>query len=173
MRRLTWIILTVALAAGGCSAPDETGQNAANEQVPVVETLPPDEGGADLPATAGNAADERSATGADATDGRIPPPIRGRWGLVQADCVTTHGDAKGLLEISADALLFYESRGKLITLREREPTRVVGDFAFSGEGMNWRKRILLEVQDDGQTLIRRDYGGDDVSGQFHYTRCGG
>lgn len=172
MKRLTWIILTGALVAGGCSAPEESGQNAANEQAPIVETLPPDDGGAGFPA-AGNTADERSATGADTADNRIPSSIRGRWGLVQADCVTTHGDAKGLLEISADALLFYESRGKLIVLREREPTRVVGDFSFSGEGMNWQRRILLEVQDDGQTLIRRDYGGDDVSGQFHYTRCGG
>lgn len=173
MRRLPRIILALAFAASGCSAPDDTGRNAGNEQAPVVETLPSDEGNADLPAAAGNPAAERSATGADAADGRIPPPIRGRWGLVEADCVSTHGDAKGLLEISADALLFYESRGKLITLREREPTRVVGDFAFSGEGMSWRRRILLEVQDDGQTLIRRDYGGDDVAGQFHYTRCGG
>ena len=171
MKRLTWIILAGSLAAGGCSSPDETGQNAANEQAPVIETLPPSEGGADLSTTTGNAAGESPV--AEAAANRIPAVIRGRWALVQADCVTTHGDAKGLLEISAEELTFYESRGKLTALREREPTRIVGDFAFSGEGLNWQRRILLEVQDNGQSLVRRDYGGDDVSGQFHYTRCNG
>lgn len=170
MRRLTWIVLASALTAGGCSSPDETPRNGANAQVPIIETVPPSEGDAQVPAAEENTADESSAP--DAAARQIPSPIRGRWGLVRADCVTTHGDAKGLLEITAEDLVFYESRGKLIGLREREPTRIVGDFAFSGEGMNWQRRILLEVQDGGQTLIRRDYGGDDVAGQFHYTRCG-
>lgn len=173
MKRLTLIVLAGALAASGCSSPDEAEQNAVNAPAPVVETLPPNEGDAGLPATAGNMANEGPAADADIAAIRIPAPIRGRWGLVQADCVSTHGDAKGLLEISANELVFYESRGKLTTLREREPTRIIGDFAFSGEGLNWQRRILLEVQDGGQALIRRDYGGDDVSGQFHYTRCDG
>lgn len=171
MKRLTWIILAGSLAIGGCSSPDETDRNAANVQAPIVETLPFEGNEADLPANAGTGTGESPA--ANAAANRIPAAIRGRWALVQADCVTTHGDAKGLLEISAEELTFYESRGKLTALREREPTRIVGDFAFSGEGLNWQRRILLEVQDNGQSLVRRDYGGDDVSGQFHYTRCDG
>lgn len=171
MKRLTWIIIAGSLAAGGCSSPDDTDRNAVNAQAPVVETLPPEGNEAELPANAGSDAGESSVT--EVATNRIPAPIRGRWALVQADCVTTHGDAKGLLEISAEGLTFYESRGKLTALHEREPTRIVGDFAFSGEGLSWQRRILLEVQDNGQSLVRRDYGGDDVSGQFHYTRCDG
>ncbi len=171
MKRLLWIVLASVLTAGGCSSPDDTAQNGANVQPPTVETVPPGEGDAGLGGPDENGADENSPP--DAAARHIPSPIRGRWGLVRADCLTTHGDAKGLLEITAEDLIFYESRGKLTGLPEREPTRIVGDFAFSGEGMNWQRRILLEVQDNGRTLIRRDYGGDDVSGQFHYTRCGG
>lgn len=171
MKRLTWIIIAGSLAATGCSSPDDTDRNAVNAQAPVVETLPPEGNAADLPANAGSSAGE--STAADVATNRIPAPIRGRWALVRGDCVTTHGDAKGLLEISSDELTFYESRGKLTALHEREQTRIVGDFAFSGEGLNWQRRIVLEVQDNGQSLIRRDYGGDDVAGQFHYTRCDG
>ena len=40
----------------------------------------------------------------DNSPGPIPAAIRGRWGLTPADCTSTRGDAKGLLEIGPDTL---------------------------------------------------------------------
>lgn len=103
----------------------------------------------------------------------IPSAIRGRWGMVAADCTSLHGDAKGLLEISATTLVFYESRGELTHLKEREPSRIVGSFAFSGEGMTWRRDMQIDVQDNGQTLIRREFGEDAAPTPIRYRRCAG
>lgn len=101
----------------------------------------------------------------------IPQEVQGRWGLVPADCTTTLGDDKGLLTIGPDALKFYESHAKLGTIAERSDTRIRATFAFSGEGMEWTQDVVLEAQDGGKTLIRRDYGPDAAPGPFKYTRC--
>ncbi len=103
----------------------------------------------------------------------IPAALHGRWGLVAADCTSTRGDAKGLLTIDATMLRFYESRGTLIRIAETEPSRIVADFAFSGEGQTWQRRMTLDVQDNGQTLIRRESGGDGaMPGPLRYRKCG-
>jgi hypothetical protein len=101
----------------------------------------------------------------------LPAALHGRWGMVPADCTSTRGDAKGLLTISADKLDFYESVGTLDTIMEAEPTRVRAAFDFEGEGMTWQREIVLDVQDDGATLIRRDYGEDAAPGPFRYAKC--
>ena len=111
------------------------------------------------------------------TDTGTPAPtelaavFQGRWGLVPEDCTSTRGDAKGLLTISASKLDFYESVGTLNTIMEAEPTRVRAAFDFEGEGMTWEREIVLDVQDDGATLIRRDYGDDAAPGPFRYAKC--
>ena len=101
----------------------------------------------------------------------IPTAIQGRWGLVPADCTSTRGDAKGLLTVSATTLTFYESRGTLTRIRERSDMRLRADFAFSGEGMTWTRDEVLDIQDGGKTLIRREYGEDALPGPFKYARC--
>jgi hypothetical protein len=101
----------------------------------------------------------------------IPVAIRGRWGLVPADCTSTRGDAKGLLTIAGDKLEFYESVGTLDTIMEAEPTRIRAAFDFEGEGMTWQREVVLDVQDSGATLIRRDYGEDAAPGPFRYAKC--
>ena len=40
-----------------------------------------------------------AANVSDTGDGPIPAALRGRWGMTPADCTSTRGDAKGLLEI--------------------------------------------------------------------------
>ena len=40
-------------------------------------------------------------------------PTKGRWGLVDNDCVPGRADAKGLMIVAADGLGFYESRGAI------------------------------------------------------------
>ncbi len=101
----------------------------------------------------------------------IPAALQGRWGLVPADCTSTRGDAKGLLTISATKLDFYESVGTLDTIMDAEPTRIRAAFDFEGEGMTWQREIVLDVQDDGATLIRREYGEDAAPGPFRYAKC--
>lgn len=101
----------------------------------------------------------------------IPQEVQGRWGLVPADCTTTRGDDKGLVTIGPDALKFYESHAKLGTIAERSDTRIRATFAFSGEGMEWTQDVVLDAQDGGKTLIRRDYGPEAMPGPLKYTRC--
>jgi hypothetical protein len=101
----------------------------------------------------------------------IPVALRGRWGLVPGDCTSTRGDAKGLLTITADKLEFYESVGMLDSVAEAAATRVRGSFDFEGEGMTWQRDVVLDVQDDGATLVRREYGDDAAPGPFRYAKC--
>ena len=101
----------------------------------------------------------------------IPAAIRGRWGLVPADCEPGRDDAKGLLTITADKLEFYESVGTLDSISEARPTRIRAAFDFEGEGMTWQREVVLDVQDGGATLIRREYGADAAPGPFRYAKC--
>lgn len=101
----------------------------------------------------------------------IPAAIRGRWGLVPADCTSTRGDAKGLLVIDAATLKFYESVGTLAEVDDASDTRIRAAFEFTGEGMTWERDETLEVQDDGATLIRREHGDDAAPDPFRYAKC--
>ena len=101
----------------------------------------------------------------------IPVSIQGRWGLVPADCTSTRGDAKGLLVVSATSLGLYESRGTLSMIADRSDSHLRASFAFTGEGMLWTRDELLDVQDGGKTLVRREYGEDAAPGPFKYARC--
>jgi len=153
----------------GCS-PDKSEEEAS----PDVGNVILEDGG--IPAETGDNGAAEPASAADETARKgnassIPQAVQGRWGLVPADCTSTHGDAKGLLEISPTQLLFYESRGTLVRFSEREATRIRGEFSFSGEGMNWRRDMVLDVQDDGTTLIRREYGEDAAPGPLRYKKC--
>lgn len=142
------------LALAGCSG-EKTDVPAEGEAAsPAIATPPP-------PAPA-----ETEAAGQ-----MIARAVQGRWGLVPADCTTTRGDEKGLLVIGPDSLKFYESHAKLLAITERSDTRTRATFAFTGEGMEWTLDVVLDVQDGGKTLIRRDYGPDAMPGPLKYTRC--
>lgn len=157
-------ILTLATISG-CSSKSDAPQPTASatETEEVFQETP-------APAEASLAADETEATPAGGLS-EIPETIRGRWGLVAADCTSTKGDAKGLLEISADQLKFYESVAKLGEIKEAGESRIRGTFDYSGEGQSWTNDVVLDVQDDGKTMIRRDYGKDAMPGPLKYTRC--
>jgi len=108
---------------------------------------------------------------ADLHEIQIPAAIRGRWGLVPADCTTTRGDAKGLLVIDAVTLKFYESVGTLDVVKEVRESRVLASFNFTGEGMNWTRDEELDLRNDGKELIRTEHGSDAMPEPLHYTRC--
>ncbi|EJL24797.1 hypothetical protein [Novosphingobium sp. AP12] len=161
-RTLPLLVATAALALGACSkGPDATATQALPTE--TEEVFQEDAGSAsEVP--------EASPTTAASLD-EIPEVVRGRWGLVAADCTSTKGDAKGLLEVSADQLKFYESVAKLGTIKEAGESRIRATFAYTGEGQSWSQDVVLDVQDDGKTLIRRDYGPDAMPGPLKYTRC--
>lgn len=164
-------LMLLAACSGGTeeksAAPEEKAASpGAPEAVPAapgdVTVYTPD------PAIAPPAAPE---PGIGAGDKAIPAAIQGRWGLVAADCTSTKGDAKGLLTIDAADLRFYESHGVLARVRERSDRRIVADYKFSGEGMEWDRLVLLGVEDGGKTLLRRDWGEDASAEPLRYTRC--
>lgn len=102
---------------------------------------------------------------------QIPAAIRGRWGLNAADCERGRADAKGLLTISADKLEFYESVGTLGKVAEADADSIRASFDFEGEGMTWQRDLLLEVENDGTALRRREYGPDAAPEPFRYAKC--
>lgn len=163
MTRTTLLLSSaVLLALGACSKRAPAPEPAASEAVPAAEN-------SSAPIEA-----EASSPAADATsvaDAAIPAAAQGRWGLVSADCTSTKGDAKGLLIVDGTTLKFYESRGTLGKVAERSDTRLRATFAFSGEGMTWNRDQLLDVQDGGRTLVRREYGEEAEPGPFKYARC--
>tara|TARA_R110000787_G_scaffold94875_2_gene197766 strand:+ start:188 stop:709 length:522 start_codon:yes stop_codon:yes gene_type:complete len=157
--------------ATGCSSQDEKDMNLADLDTTIVDNGTSPGGNASDQSNGVEQTPDRPVAAPADMGNSIPSIIRGRWGMAPADCTSTHGDAKGLLEISGTTLNFYESRGTLGAIKEFEPTRIRAMFAFEGEGMNWIRDMTLDVQDDGQTLIRREYGLDAAPGPIRYRRC--
>ena len=91
--------------------------------------------------------------------------------MVPADCTSTLGDAKGLLTISAGQMKFYEAVARIGKVKEADDSRIRATFNYSGEGQTWTQDVVLDAQDGGKTLIRRDYGPDALPGPQRYTRC--
>lgn len=157
MRQLVPAIFLLLAACGGA---DEAALPSGDESPIPVE---PDGG-------IGDGATPLATPSEAAVEG-IPEPLRGNWGLVAADCEPGRSDAKGLLAISADKLRFYESVGTLGEATEQTPERLRATFAFTGEGMNWNREMLLEVQSGGKELVRQEFGADAAPSPFRYTRC--
>jgi hypothetical protein len=159
MRRTRFLAAAAAFlalaACGSDSAPE--GNVAANEVVEAPAPRPAP------PVNSSNAA----APGASV----IPDVLRGRWGLTAEDCTSTRGDAKGLLEIGDTQLRFYESRGTLRTITEQNESRIAAEFDFEGEGQSWQRLVILDTEDGGRSLARREAGADAMKETLHYRRC--
>lgn len=166
IRNFALLLAPSLVALGACSQ---------EAQVPAAQDTGPSEA-VGLPAPSSQAAAQtaepaETETAPLVSATAIPDPIRGKWGLVPADCTSTMGDAKGLLVVSANQLKFYESVARLISVKEAAETRIRGTFNYSGEGQSWTQDVVLDVQDGGKALIRRDYGPDAVPGPLKYARC--
>ena len=161
--------LPLALAACQQSSSDTTTEPSA------AETLPAESNGG-IGTSAPDAATSAAPTPTDTpgiSEGGIPVALQGNWGMVPADCTSTRGDAKGLLRISATTLTFYESVGKLGTIKDRSDKLIRADFAFSGEGMTWTRDETLALSNDDKQLTRTERGGDEPGGPFTYKKCAG
>jgi hypothetical protein len=166
MRKLIIAGCVVLAACGGDAPSQDEGSEAINEAAGASTDSVDMNGGPALvvPQPGNNASEPAPAE-------VIPAALRGRWGLVPADCTSTRGDAKGLLTISDTKLDFYESVGTLRDVVESDESRIVADFDFMGEGQTWERRMTLDAQDDGRTLVRRESGADAMPGALRYTRC--
>ena len=155
-------MLALALFACQQDDPNNIAIDEGNSQNASIETLPPDESSLNNMG-AGEAA-EANAVSVDTANAVIPAQYRGRWGMVPADCTSTRGDAKGLIEIADKSIKFYEARA---TLKEQRPAiaeAFSGEFAFTGEGQTWEK--VMTFTRSGDALKRSE-----ESGTFTYKRC--
>lgn len=150
------LALIVMTALTACDGGTEAGDEAA---IPTETSAPTPTPALQSPVTA---SPEMTA---------IPADMRGRWGLVPADCDPSRSDTKGLLTITVDKLEFYESVATLDEIEEATPTRLRATFDFMGEGMTWERDMLLELEDEGSALVRREFGEDAAPDAFRYAQC--
>ena len=155
-----------ALALAACSGTNQPGATETESAVPgvIADATPPM-----VVASGSGSADAASASAAP-TDG-TPLAMRGRWGLVANDCTPGRADAKGLMTVAASSIKFYESVAELGKTAERSDTMLRGNFAYSGEGMNWKRDVALTLAPGGKTLTKLETGGDAPPGPLTYTRC--
>lgn len=120
------------------------------------------------------AADAKADVKADITGDAagFPQAMRGRWGLVPADCDRGRADAKGLMVVAADSLTFYESRGTIASVQARTADRIEADIAYSGEGMTWEHHEALRLTEEGR-LERVATGEGAIPGTLSYAACPG
>ena len=157
----TVALLALALVACQQGTNDNIAIDESNSLNADVETLPPDESVADESNASGNAA---MPVPPNPVTADIPTEYHGRWGMVAADCTSTRGDAKGLIDIGDQTIKFYEA---IATLKERRPaiaTSFSGMFAFTGEGQSWEK--VMTFTRTGDMLERAEQDG-----RFTYKKC--
>lgn len=170
-------LLLLAACSGG--KDDESGPEATADIGPLQKVEPPapaEQAEAVADAGTADAADEappKTDAGSGDDSKGIPAAIRGRWALKAADCRARKGTDLTALTIDASNLGFFESHGELARVRERSESRILADYKFSGEGMDWDRTMQLSVQDGGKTLVRRDMGEGAAAEPIRYIRCAG
>jgi hypothetical protein len=165
MNRTTFIALALSVTVA-CDRPDPVADNAANLAVLPApsEVNTSDPTGSPPPADAPTP--PAPSSGPTTPAASIPAFLHGRWGLTPGDCTSTRGDNKGLLTVSADGLRFYESRAVPAGHVNASPDSFSAEYAFSGEGMEWKKFQTLELQ--GDKLVRTE---SNPTTSYTYARC--
>ncbi|MBJ7439740.1 MAG: hypothetical protein JHD35_12045 [Sphingopyxis sp.] len=173
MTRLMLPATLLLLAA--CSGSEDKSESEDTAAIaPLQKAERPVSADTTIDADTAQAADEPPAKPdvGTVTDGKmIPTAIRGRWALDARDCPKRPGTDLTALVIDAANLRFHESHGELARVRESDERRIVADYRFSGEGMEWSRRMQLDLVDGGKTLVRRDEGEGAAAGPMRYTRC--
>ena len=144
------------LALAACAQPADDASEGDETMMPVE----PD----------GGIGDGAGPPAESVTEG-IPAGLQGRWGLVPADCTSTRGDAKGLIEIDSESIKFYESRAVLEDVENSQPTMIAARFAFTGEGQEWTREMTWRLSDDGSQLVRSETGEDALPEPLTYSKC--
>ncbi len=175
MRTAKLTLLAIAFAAAAACRPSASDQNimidnnvAANAD---IELLPPDESSAAN--VANGAAPAVAAEQVPVTT--IPAAFQGRWGMVEGDCTSTRGDAKGLMVVGRDSIRFYESVARPAQLTLVGDRRIDGNYSATGEGQTWTMLMQLVLSGDRNSITRTVDEGDSApspgGNRFTYRRC--
>ena len=159
------VVISGLMSMVACSGRDPVVADEVNNLAAApadLDVLPPDES----VVTPTNELENGAVEPVNDAASTIPASLHGRWGLTPADCTSTRGDAKGLLIVSGDGLKFYESLGKPAGTLKTSADSASGDFAFTGEGMSWKKYEALQLQEN--KLVRTE---SSPMASFTYVRC--
>ncbi len=88
---------------------------------------------------------------AHSSSGPIPAAFHGIWDSAAGDC---SAQSETRVEITADAIRFYESVGRA-TASEMIGSSATVTLTMSGEGQSWEITPTLDLLDDGATLALR------------------
>lgn len=158
---LPFMSAALVLFASACAPePTEPPEDAAIDEVTAEPTSSPAPGPMSSEAFKPKMAEDE-----------IPASMRGRWGLVAADCTGDPAIAKGLMVVGEDSLKFYESMAKLSAIDALDASRIKAAYEFSGEGETWTQTVDLVLQPGGSTLIRQDSGPDAMPDRLVYSQC--
>lgn len=101
----------------------------------------------------------------------IPGALQGKWALTRSDCNPAATGAQGLLTVSSDTVRFYESIGKVGPVKQADADSIRAEFAFSGEGQTWTRDMELSLSENGNSLMRSEFGKDSPAKPLTYTKC--
>lgn len=102
----------------------------------------------------------------------IPAALHGKWARNVADCpAAVRTDTRALLTVTAAELRFYESVAEPKAISQSSSDALRGQFAFSGEGMEWVRELSLRLAGGGNQLVLEEFGTDAPAGPRSYTRC--
>ena len=172
MKKLSHTAALAALALAACQQQDPTNVTNNDAATPINAALPPTEQVAVNGADVGVPANQVAPAPAKLPT-RIPEPFQGRWGLTQADCTSTRGDAKGLLTISDARLTFYEAKGTLNKVIAVTDTSFAARYSFSGEGQTWLRTERFSLVKAELHRTTDPEPGQEPPVNLTYARCPG
>ena len=78
-----------------------------------------------------------------------------------------------ILTIRANGFSRFEDGGRLIRVQERDSSRIRATFDTTYADTPTQGEFVFDAQDNGQTLIERQYGDGAQPGVLRYRRCPG
>lgn len=161
MRKLTSATAgALALLLAACDSENRPSSKEVDEAVANAE--------ATAKAVTNQAAPAFAPPGTASPLTEIPASFQGRWGMVPNDCDRARSDAKGLMEVTATRLSFYESRATPTSIVQATPEELGLQLAFSGEGQTWERTTRLKLEEAGTVIVREER---EPPATFRYTRC--
>jgi hypothetical protein len=79
----------------------------------------------------------------------VPDQFRGKWAGSQVKCGVP---SESNLAIYADRVDFYESRGRVLSVKVVSKREIEVELESSGEGQVWRTTLRFGISEDGSSL---------------------